>query len=83
AAKTASQFAKTVDTITLAGGMLNERFLTAEEAQALADLPSREQLYAQLLGTFTAPMSDMMSVLNGNARSLVQVLSAYRDAQQA
>ncbi len=83
AAKTVHTFAKSVDTMELTGGVLNDRFLSAEEAEALAQLPSREQLYAQVLGTLTAPMSDMMSILNGNARSFVQLLSSYRDAQSA
>ncbi|PSO43862.1 MAG: 50S ribosomal protein L10 [Parcubacteria group bacterium SW_4_49_11] len=79
AAKTVHQFTRGVRTMELAGGVLNERFLSTEEAQALAELPSREELYAQVLGTLTAPVSDFMSVANGNARSFVQLLSAYRD----
>jgi len=79
AAKTTHTFARGVQTMNLAGGVLNERFLSPEETQALAELPSREQLYAQVLGTLTAPVSNFMSVAQGSARSFVQVLSAYRD----
>jgi large subunit ribosomal protein L10 len=44
---------------------------------ALADLPPREVLQAQLLGLLQAPASQMVQVLNAKVASVVFVLNAY------
>ncbi len=46
----------------------------AEDVKRLANLPSREQLTAQLVGTIAAPLSGFVTVLQGNVRGLVTVL---------
>lgn len=46
----------------------------AEDIKRLAELPSREQLHAQLVGTLAAPMRGLVTVMQGNVRGLVTVL---------
>ena len=75
AAKLMAPFAKEVEALNLLGGIMDGRFMTAAEVQALATLPSREQLYGQLVGTLAAPLSGLVNVLQGNIRGLVTVLS--------
>ena len=53
--------------------------LTKEAVIALAKLPSREQLLAQVVGTIAAPMSGLVRVLNGNISGLVYALAAIKD----
>ena len=48
---------------------------------ALAELPSREALVAQVLGTMQAPISGLANVLNANIRGLAVALQAIIDKQ--
>ncbi len=59
------------------------RVLATEEVVALAKLPSREQLTAQVVGTIAAPLSGFVRVLNGNITGLVYALSAIQEKKGA
>lgn len=61
------------------GGILEGRFIGAAEVTALAKLPSREELYAKLVGSINAPVSGFVNVLAGNLRQLVGVLKAIEE----
>lgn len=63
------------------GGVLEGRYIDAAGITALATLPSKEQLYAQLVGSINAPVSGFVNVLAGNLRSLVRVLSAIQESK--
>lgn len=58
------------------GGLLDGRYLTAQEAATLAVIPTRQELLAQLAGSLAAPMSGLLSVLSGPARNLLYALKA-------
>ncbi len=66
-------------TMQLVAGILEGRFVNAEEVGRLADLPSRQQLLGQLVGTLNAPVSGFVNVLAGNLRGLVTVLGAIKE----
>ena len=55
------------------------QLLATEEVKALASLPSKQQLRAQLLSTFKAPTSSFVSVLAGNVRSMLYIFNARVD----
>jgi large subunit ribosomal protein L10 len=57
------------------------RFIQKEDVKALADLPSKDQLRAQLVGTIAAPLSGFANVLSGNIRGVLNVLSARAESQ--
>lgn len=57
AAKVLSEFAKTNDKIVIKAGCYCGKVLDKAGVQALASIPSREVLLAQLLGMFQAPVS--------------------------
>lgn len=82
-AKVLSLFAKENDKAKLLGGVLENKFISTNEVKALALIPSREVLIAKLLGSINAPLSGFVSVLNGNLRQLVGVLSAIKDQKAA
>jgi large subunit ribosomal protein L10 len=65
-------------TIQVRGGVLQGKALDEKGVKALADLPSREQLLAQLMGSMNAPATNLVSVTAGVARKLVYVLEARR-----
>ena len=50
--------------------------LSAADLQVLANLPSKEQLRAQLVATVAAPLTSLAGVLSGNFRGVLNVLSA-------
>ena len=78
AAKAINDYARTSRVLEIKAGLLENRVLSAAEVTALATLPAKPQLQAQLLGTITAPVQNLYSVLNGHARGLLNVLSARR-----
>lgn len=76
------QYAKSHDALDIVGGITGEgKLLTGAEVKALATLPSREQLLAQVVGTIAAPLSGFVGVMAGNVRSIVNVLNAIKEAQ--
>ncbi len=61
--------------IFLLGGIYGGNVLTEEEAKAIADLLTREQLLTKLLGTVSAPVGGFLNVLQGNTKGLINVLA--------
>jgi len=72
--KAVFEFAKTHENIKVSGGYFDGKVLSDKELKAIASLPSREVLLAQLLGTMQAPMVNLVSVLQAPMRDLVGVL---------
>ncbi|MFO7812617.1 MAG: 50S ribosomal protein L10 [Pelovirga sp.] len=75
-AKILSKFAKDVQAFELKAGVLGGKLLTVADINALADLPSREELLAKALASMNAPASNFVGTLAAIPRSLVQVLNA-------
>ncbi|MBN1488114.1 MAG: 50S ribosomal protein L10 [Anaerolineae bacterium] len=59
--------------------LLEGRFLSAAEALAIADLPSREVLLSHVLRTINAPASQVVGTVASGIRQVVNVLQAYVD----
>lgn len=65
--------------VSFLGGILEGRLIEADQVKALASLPSREELYAKLVGSINAPVSGFVNALAGNLRNLVGVLNAIQE----
>lgn len=79
-AKILSKFKKDLkEKIEFAGGILENKFLSKEEVTALSQLPSKQELYAKIVGSINAPVSGFVNVLAGNLRGLVTVLKAVSE----
>ena len=64
-ARIVSEFAKkNKDIVTIKGGMVEGKVLSVEELMSFGELPSKNALVAQVLGTFLAPISSLAVVLN-------------------
>lgn len=61
------------------GGILENKLLSREQVEALAKLPSKQELYAKLVGSMNAPISGFVNVLAGNLRNFVGVLKAISE----
>ncbi len=83
AAKVLTEFAKGSDALTIRSGALGGRLLTAADVDALAKLPSREQLLGQFLSVLVGPMRNLVGVLSGVPRNFVQVLHAIEQKKAA
>jgi large subunit ribosomal protein L10 len=61
------------------GGLLEGKIINKEKVEELSKLPSREELYAKMVGSIKAPISGFVNVLSGNLRNLVYVLKAIEE----
>lgn len=68
AAKVIKDFAKANPSIELKGGLMDGKFLNAEQAMAVASLPSREELLAKVLATMLNPLSSFARVVDAIAK---------------
>jgi large subunit ribosomal protein L10 len=82
-AKAIKTFAKEHDKLEVKGGLLNKEVVTAEQIGAIADLPSREELIAKLIGSIRSPLTGIVQVLNGPASQLVRTLGAVAEKKAA
>jgi large subunit ribosomal protein L10 len=77
AAKIATEYAKGNDKFTVVGGFMGETLLDAAGVDALAKLPSLDQLRAKLVGLIQAPATRIAGVVQAPAAQLARVFSAY------
>lgn len=83
AAKVMNDFAKANDKFVIKAGGMRNQVLDAKGVQALATMPSREELLAKLLGTMQAPVAKFVRTLNEVPSKFVRGLAAVRDQKQA
>ena len=65
--------------VTVKGGVLEGEALDATKAMALADLPDRDTLNAQLLGVISGPARSLATVINAVPSSVARVIQAHAD----
>ena len=81
--KTLVDFAKDEKVLDIKLGMMGDSVLDAHQISALAKLPSRDELLAQLLATMQAPVSNFVSLLANIPRGLLNVLNGIKENQEA
>lgn len=76
-AQVLADFAKTQPTIEFVGAISAEgTFLSKEEVTALATLPSKEQLIAEVIATLLSPIHDVTNAASGNLHALLDGVEA-------
>lgn len=83
AAKALLDQSKTNPLLVIKGGMLGAAPMSADDVKALASLPSREVLLAQLAGAFQAPLVKTAGLLQAHPRNFAYGLSALIEKQEA
>jgi large subunit ribosomal protein L10 len=75
-AKSLKEFSKTNPNLIVKGGVLGSKTLTAADAAALAELPSREVVLAQLAGLLAQPMQQFAGLLQALPRNFAYGVKA-------
>ena len=79
AAKVLSNFIKETKKCEITGAVLDGKVLSADEAKQLANLPSKEELYAKILGSINSPASGIVYSINGIMSALTRAINAVKD----
>lgn len=79
APKAAVGFAKRNQKLVVIGGGLGEHMMSSEEVRALAELPSLDELRAQLISLIQTPASRLVGVLDAPGAQLARVLAAHAE----
>jgi large subunit ribosomal protein L10 len=81
-AKVLKDFGKEVPVVEMRGGILEGKIVSKDQLEALASLPGREVLLAQLVGTVAAPLRNLVGVLSAPTRNLVNVLDQVKKQKE-
>lgn len=82
-AKALAAFIKEAKKGEVIAAALDGKLLSAADAKALANLPSREEIYAKMLGCINSPASGIANATNSVITQLVRTMAAVRDAKTA
>jgi large subunit ribosomal protein L10 len=80
-AKVLSEFAKDNEQLVIKAGAMPNTLMSPKDIKALAQLPSREELLAKLMGTMQAPVAKLVRTMNEVPGKFVRTLAAVRDAK--
>jgi len=78
-AKLAYEYFKVNNKLQILGGFASLKYMSSDEVKALALLPNKEQLRAQLVGIISSPISGFVNVLEGNVKKLINTLKAISE----
>ena len=80
-AKVMNEFAKGNEKFVIRAGAMPNAVISAREVAALASMPTREELLANLMGTMQAPIAQFVRTLNEVPSRFVRAAAAVRDAK--
>jgi large subunit ribosomal protein L10 len=70
------KYARDTKILVIRGGVMGQISFDGAGVQSLTDMPSREQLYGQVVGALQAPLVGLVNVLSGPIRGFLNVLNA-------
>ena len=82
-AKAVAKFIKDTKKGVILGAALDGKLLSADETEALAKLPSKEELIAKILGSINSPASGIANSVNAVMAQLTRAMAAVRDQKAA
>ena len=82
-AKALSNFIKDTKKGEIIAAAMDGKLMSAADAKALANLPSKAEIYAKMLGCINSPASGIVGGINGVMSALVRAVAAVRDTKQA
>lgn len=81
-AKVLKRYADRNDAVEIKGGVIGDRIADLNEVNRMADLPSREEILATLVGLIQGPAQELFGTITAPMREVAQVLHAYSEAQE-
>ena len=81
-AKVLCQFAKDNKQLVVKGGAMPDYVMDVAGVEALAQMPSRDELLAKLMATMNEPIAKFVRTINEVPARFVRTVAAYRDAQE-
>ena len=82
-AKALSKFIKDTKKGEIIAAAMDGRLMSATEAKALATIPSKEEIYAKMLGCVNSPATGIVGSINAVMASLTRAVAAVRDQKSA
>lgn len=82
AAKISAEFAENHEALEIKAGFVDGKVLSVSEVDALAKLPSKEVLIAQVLGGLNAPIQGLANVMNGTLSGFARVLAQIAEKKE-
>lgn len=82
-AKVLSKFAKDNAKLTFKAGVVDGRVINVKDIDALASLPSKEELVSKLMFLLNAPAQRLATVINAVPRNLAVVVKQIADKKEA
>jgi large subunit ribosomal protein L10 len=81
-AKMLQDFQKEIETLQVKSGIMEGKDLSEAQVKYLATLPGKNELRAQLLGVFAAPMSKFLGTMQAVPGGFARVLNAYKEQKE-
>lgn len=81
-AKALSKYAKDNPEFTFKSGVVEGRVISINQIQALATMPSKEEIYAKLLFLMNAPAQRLVTVMNAVGRNIAVVINQGVEKQK-
>lgn len=82
-AKILTKFIKTAKKGEIVATALDGKLLDAKETQVLASLPSKEELYAKMLGSINSPATGIVGAMNAVMSGLVRAMDQVAKQKSA
>ena len=76
AAKILMDYQRTQKLLEIKGGLLMDKYITADQVRSLTTLPPKEVLIAKMLGSMQTPISSFVGILNAPLQAFTRVLQA-------
>ena len=83
AVKALAEYARTHKQLDVRGGFIQNQIIDAAGVKTLATLPPREVLVAQVLGTMVAPITGLVTVMQGTIAGFVRALNQVAEQKEA
>jgi large subunit ribosomal protein L10 len=82
-AKALKTFIDSTKKVSIKAGYVDGKLIDSAQVNALASLPSKQELIAKLVGSLASPLRGLVTVLSGNQSGLVRVLNSIREQKEA
>ena len=82
-AKVLTKFIKDTKKGEIIAAAMDGKLLSADEAKALAKIPSKQEIYAKMLGCINSPASGIANSVNAVMAQLTRTMAAVRDQKTA